>query len=215
MTFQEKIANLKHVMEKNLPAHYTETIHEATAELIDSGIREKVLKKGSQCPDFSLENEEGEYLNIKEMYLKGPVILIFYRGIWCPYCNMELAYLNEHVSEIEQLGASIIGVSPQIKDYNAKIIERSQLKFKLYSDPHNSIASQFGLTYSLSRNLKSLYIEALNIDLEHYNNDSSWTLPMPSQVLIDSKGIIRHIAFSEDYTQRADFNHLLETLKEL
>lgn len=215
MTFQEKLANLKRVMEKNLPAHYTATIQEAAIELIHSGIRNKVLKEGEQCPDFSFESQEGEKIHFEDMYGKGPVVLIFYRGIWCPYCNMELVYLNEYISEIEELGASIIGFSPQIKEYNAKIMERSQLKFNLYSDPKSSIATQFGLTYPLSKNLKSLYKEALNIDLELYNADSEWVLPMPAQLLIDSKGMIRYITFSEDYTQRTDFNNLLKILKDL
>ncbi len=215
MKFQNKLQNLKKLMDKNLPPNYTETVNDSIQQLKDSNISSKVLKEGDKCPDFDISISENEVINIKDLYKNQPIVLLFYRGIWCPYCNMELEYLNSFIDEVQGLGSKMIGLSPQIAMYNAKIEERNKLNFKLYSDHNNLISSKFGLAYSLDNNLKSLYIEALNIDLEIYNNSNSWVLPMPSQILIDQEGIIRYITFSEDYTERRNFDNVINKLKNI
>ena len=213
MTFQERLAHLKQRIEGGMTQAYLDIMHGATAELAASGIEEKVLKVGSVMPAFSLPDENGQTVNSSELMAKGPLVITFYRGLWCPYCNADLANLKHIVPTVEKAGGTMVAISPELPEYSREIISKQRLPFSILSDAGNEIAAKFGLRFSLPEDLKVLYRDTFNIDLEKCSGDPSWTIPMPARFLVDSDGIIRYAESSADYTQRPDPDDLIEVLK--
>lgn len=215
MTFQERLAGLKQRIEGSMPQEYLDIMHGATAELEDSGIQDKVLKTGDMSPAFSLPDENGQSVSSADLLTKGPLVITFYRGLWCPYCNADLANLKHIVPDVEAAGATMIAISPELPEYSAEIIRKQNLPYSILSDAGNETAAAFGLRFSLPDALKKLYRDTFGIDLEKFSGDPSWTLPMPARFLIDSEGVIRYAESSPDYTKRPDPDALIKVLETL
>lgn len=173
----------------------------------------KTLNVGDKAPLFTLENATGEKISLKRMLKKGPVILTWYRGAWCPYCNLALVELQNHLGQFKELGAELIAISPQLPDSTLSFQERKELKFTLLSDRNNKIAQKYGITFNLAPEKNKLYEE--KIGLSKYNGNTSGTLPIPATYIIDQTGTIRYAYINEDYTKRADPNEILDFLKRL
>lgn len=212
-TLQQSLDKLKERIEGRMPPQNVEIMHQATRNLIDSGIGEGVLKEGDQAPAFELLNQKGESVSSTELLAKGPLVITFYRGIWCPYCNADLAYLKRYQSALSELGATMLSISPQLAVHNQSIVDQQRLNFDLLSDPGNELAAQFGLRWEMVDPLRSLYDDQFRIKLPRYNGDDSWTLPVPARFVIGTEGIIRYAEYSVDYTQRPDPDVLLAVLK--
>ncbi|UCH20383.1 MAG: AhpC/TSA family protein [Deltaproteobacteria bacterium] len=127
---------------------------------------------------------------------------------------MELEALQESVSEIKSLGATLLMISPQIEEYSRSLIEEKNLSFDLLSDPGNQVAQKFGLVYQYPDDLKQIFLK-FGIDLEKFNNDDSWTLPIPARYIIDRDSVIRYAQADPDYTIRPDPLHTIEALRSL
>ncbi len=125
---------------------------------------------------------------------------------------MELEALNESVASISALGATLVLVSPNTIAHNQAISEEKKLACELLSDPGNTVASRYGLRYNMPDDLKALY-QQFGIDIEDYNGDDTWTLPLPGRLIIDTEGIIHHAAISTDYTVRPDPSETIAALK--
>ena len=212
MTLQDSLDKLKEKIEGRMPSQNVAIMHQATADLKASGIGAQVLKAGEKAPDFKLVNHKGEEVDSKELIEKGPLVITFYRGVWCPYCNTDLAYLKRIKSEIDQAGATLLCVSPQQPEFNQQIVETQKLNFDLLTDPNNEIAAQFGLRWVMVDPLRSLYKNQFRIELPTYNGDDSWSLPVPARFIIDKDGIIGYAEYSVDYTKRPNPDVLLEAL---
>ena len=131
----------------------------------------------------------------------------------CPYCNADLANLKHIAPTVQEAGGTMVAISPELPEYSREIISKQRLPFSILSDAGNEIAAKFGLRFSLPEDLKALYRDTFNIDLEEFSGDPSWTLPMPARFLVDSAGIIRYAESSADYTQRPDPDDLIGVLK--
>ncbi len=212
MTLQQELDQIRERIESKVPAQNLKIMHQATSDLEASGIRDKILKVGDKAPAFSLQNQQGESVSSEKLLEKGALVISFYRGVWCPYCNSDLAALENYHAKIKELGATLISISPQIPSYNQQIVEKQKLNFDLLSDQENEVAHQFGLRWSLVDPLKSLYNDTFNINLPTYNGDESWTLPVPARFIIGQDGI-KYAEFSIDYTKRPNPDVLIETLK--
>ena len=213
--FQEKLESLKQRIEGNMPASYLEVMHKATADLEQSGIQEKVLKVGDQAPEFTLKNQEGELISSKKILEKGMLVLTFYRGVWCPYCNADLANLKKYVPEMEEVGARLFGISPELPQFLAKIIDTQKLNFDILHDDSNELAHQFGLKFIYSQELKELYRDKFKIDLAVQQGNDEWALPMPARFVIDQSGVIRYAESHPDYRNRPNPDELMEVLKSI
>ena len=215
MTLEESLAKLKLKIEGNMPQEHVDIMHEATKNLKASGIGESILKVGDNVPEFSLTNQNGTTISSTELLSRGPLVITFYRGEWCPYCNVDLGNLKRYTSQIEALGATMISISPQLATFNQKIIEKQRLNFDLLSDPQNLIAKQFGLRWTMIDPLRSLYDNVFKINLPTYNGDDSWTLPVPARFIIGTDHMITYAEYSIDYTKRPNPGVLIEALKAL
>jgi peroxiredoxin len=198
----------------NVPPSVIETMHRATAELIASGQAERAKKAGGTAPSFTLDDQDGRPVSSAALLTKGPLVLTFYRGVWCPYCNMELSAIEAALPEIKARGASVVAISPQTQPNSRKSARQNHLTFPILSDAGGDVAEAFGLRFALPDYLVELY-KSLRNDLPSFNADPSWTLPMPARYVIGSDGVIAYAEASPDYTKRPDPSELLPVLDKL
>ncbi|WP_417711052.1 peroxiredoxin-like family protein [Roseibium aggregatum] len=217
MTLQSKLNSFKADFEAgkppyNVPYSVIETMRRATAELIASGAAQKALKAGDTLPAFSLSDPDDKTVSSTDLLAQGPLVISFYRGVWCPYCNMELQALEEALPQFETLGARLIAISPQTPVNSRKSVRQNNLTFPILSDPHNDIAAAFGLRFKMQDYLVDLY-KSLKNDLPAFNGDPSWTLPMPARYVVGQDGVIVYAEVNPDYTRRPEPEDMLPALR--
>jgi len=220
MSLPEKLAAFRANFEAggapyHVPAWVHEPMHRATAELIASGAAEHALKAGDPAPEFTLKDAEGHELSSRELLAKGPLVLTFYRGVWCPYCNIELQALQEALPAITKSGAQLVAISPQTQSNSRKSERENKVTFPILSDPGNEVAARFGLRFQLPDYLVTLYRDTFKNDLARINGEPSWSLPMPARYVIGTDGVIAYAEVNPDYTQRPDPEELLPVLANL
>jgi peroxiredoxin len=191
-----------------------DVMHRATAELVSSGQALNAKKAGDKAPEFTLKDPEGIPVSSAALLEKGPLVISFYRGVWCPYCNMDLQALQAAVPDIEARGAKLVAISPQTAPNSRKSQRDNKLTFPILSDDKSRVAAAFGLRFSLPDYLVELY-KGFKNDLPAINDDPAWVLPMPARFVIGSGGIIAYAEVNPDYTQRPDPSELLPVLDRL
>jgi peroxiredoxin len=184
----------------------------ATAELIASGQAARAIKAGDRAPHFRLQDQDGNTVSSAELLAKGPLIVTFYRGVWCPYCNMELQAINDVLPQFQALGANVVAISPQSAVNSRKSVRTNSLRFPVLSDAGNDTAAAFGLRFNLPDYLVDLY-KRLKNDLPSFNADPSWTLPMPARYVIGQDGIVLYSEVNPDYTHRPDPSEMLPVVE--
>ncbi|HNB27287.1 MAG TPA: peroxiredoxin-like family protein [Alphaproteobacteria bacterium] len=216
MSLQEKLSAFKAQFQsgkppfERVPPGVHGIMKRATDELVASGIAERV-PSGGPAPEFALTNSGGEIVRLADLIAAGPVALSFYRGIWCPYCNIDLKELELHAAQIRAMGATLVAITPQTPVNSRKSIAEHRLSFDILSDPANSVADRYGLRYRLPDYLIELY-KQLGVDLPAFNGDGSWSLPVPARFVIDRQGQIRYAEAHPDYTVRPEPTALLAVL---
>ncbi|WP_314407063.1 peroxiredoxin-like family protein [Pseudomonas kuykendallii] len=196
----------------NVPPSVIDTMHRATAELIASGAAQNALKAGNPAPTFTLDDPDGHPVSSADLLRKGPLLVTFYRGVWCPYCNLELQALQAALPDIRAAGARVLAISPQVAANSRKSVRQNALEFPILSDPHNEVAAAFGLRFELQDYLVELY-KSLKNDLPAFNGDPSWTLPMPARYVIAPDGTIVYAEVNPDYTRRPDPAEMLPAIR--
>ena len=215
MTLQESLDRLKTKIEGSMPPPFVQIMHQATADLEATGIGEGILKAESPAPEFQLPNQNGALVSSKELLKNGPLVVTFYRGMWCPYCNTDLSNLKRYKGQLEELGASMLSISPQLPEFNKQITERHRLNFDLLTDSGNEVAAKFGLKWEMVDPLKALYRDNFGIKLPDFNGENSWTLPVPARFIIGTDGIIKYAEYAVDYTKRPNPDVVVEALQSL
>jgi len=173
------------------------------------------LRVGQMAPDFTLTDAVGKPVSLGALREQGPVIISFYRGAWCPFCNIELRSLQAALPQFQELGATLIAISPEKPDYAMPMIERENLAFGVLSDPGNRVAKQFGLVYLLDGEARRISLETFGTDLPAFNGDESWELPVPATYVIDRKGTVKLAFFDPEFRNRVEPTAILEALREL
>jgi len=198
----------------NVPQTVIETMRRATAELVASGAASQALKVGDLAPPFLLGDPEGHVVSSSELLAKGPLVISFYRGVWCPYCNMELQALEAALPEFEKLGAALVAISPQTAANSRKSVRQNRLSYPILADSQNEVAAAFSLRFRLPDYLIDLY-RSLKNDLPSFNGDDSWTLPMPGRFVLAPSGTIAYAEVNPDYTLRPEPEDMLPVLHRL
>ena len=183
----------------------------ATAELVDSGQAQKAKKAGDTAPEFTLNDPDGKPVSSRDLLAKGPLVLSFYRGVWCPYCNIELQALQAALPEITKRGANLVAISPQTAPNSRRSQRENKLEFPILSDPKSEVAQAFGIRFALPDYLVETY-KSFGNNLAVVNNDPAWVLPMPARYVIGTDGIIAYAEVNPDYTHRPDPSELLPVL---
>lgn len=189
-----------------------ELLRQGIDELISTEMANNALSVGDRAPEFTLPDTQGNPVSSRQLLAQGPLVVSFYRGGWCPYCNMDLQALQAVLPELRD-GANLVAISPQLPVNGQQMQQAHGLTFPLLTDSGNSLAAQFGLRFALANDLVELYTNSLGIDLTKLNDESGWTLPMPARFVIAPGGDIIYAEVNPDYTQRADPLALLSLLK--
>lgn len=219
MSLQDRLDVFKADFEAGKPPYNVQpsviaTMRRATAELIASGQAARAKHIGDVAPAFTLDDPDGQPVSSAMLLARGPMVLTFYRGVWCPYCNMELQALQAALPAIETRGGTLVAISPQTRANSRKSTRQNELAFPILSDVNGDISAMYGLRFALPDYLVELY-QSLRNDLPTFNADPSWTLPIPARYVIGTDGVIAYAEINPDYTRRPDPSELLPVLDRL
>lgn len=170
------------------------------------------LALGSKVENFSALSQEGETFELKEALKEGPVVVVFYRGQWCPYCNRHLSALNENLQAINMKGAQLVAISPERQEMLMKSVEKTGASFSLLTDKDFKIAEAFELAFLPSSATRFKYNSVLGADLDEAQTDDSERLPVPATYIIGQDGTVLWRHFYRDYSQRASPEEILANL---
>ena len=213
-SLNEEMDRLKREFLSGVPEDIKQTLMQAAQELAASGLAERAVNVGTRAPDFELPNVHGTPVRLSAQLARGPVVLSFYRGGWCPFCNLELAALQRRLPEIKALGAALIAVAPQTPDHSLSTAEKHALEFEVLSDVGDRVAHDYGLVFQVAEALRPIY-RSWEIDLPAWNGDESWELPAPATYVLDRDGVVRAAHVDTDYTQRMEPLEILAALRAL
>lgn len=173
------------------------------------------LKEGDKAPNFTLTDPLGKQVNLYDELAKGPVVLTFYRGSWCPYCNIQLRAYQQALTEIEKFGGQLIAVTPQSPDNSLSHQEKEELTFQVLSDSNGSVSDSYKVLYEVPDYVQDVFTQKFGLDLTEFNKTARWILPVPATFIIDKQGIIRRAHVNPDYTKRMEPQEILDQLKKL
>ncbi len=213
-TLTQQIATLLGQMAATAPPDVIATLKTELGKLTASGIAERALEVGATAPDFTLPDARGATVTLSQVLARGPVVLTFYRGGWCPFCDLQLRSYQSVLAEIRARGAELVAVSPETPDYSLSDVEKKQLTFPVLSDAGNSVARQYGLVYRLSEPLQALQT-AFGNPVPKFNGDDSWELPMPGTFVLDRRGVVILAHVDANYTVRLEPAAILNALGKL
>jgi peroxiredoxin len=215
MSLQDRLDAFKADFEDTkAPPEAVAAFHRATAELIASGQAERTLKAGDRAPAFTLPDADGVAVSSTDLLARGPLVLTFYRGVWCPYCNLDLQAIEAAANDIRGFGAALLAISPQTPANSRRSHRENKLSFPILSDHAGMVANTFGLRFRLPDYLIAIY-KQFGVDLAVHNGEPSWTLPMPSRYVVGRDGVIAYAEVNPDYTRRPDPAELLPVLRRL
>lgn len=212
MSLKEQLAEYRAGWYKRVPPEHQAIMQRHIDQLRRGAIAHTMLKVGDRAPAVVLKNVNGETVNVSMLLKDGPVIVTFYRGGWCPYCNLELQAYQEILPEIAAAGASLVAISPEKPDDSLSTAEKNALTFEVLSDVGQKVGRAFGLVYEFSDELKSAY-RGFNLDIPAHNGTpSEWALPVSATYVIDCDGLIIYTYTDPDYRDRADPRNVLKAI---
>jgi peroxiredoxin len=211
MSLQEQLDELTAKLRGLVPAERLAAIDRAIQELQGSRISEQALKSGEKAPGFALPDGDGMIWESEVLLRGGPLVIVFYRGRWCAYCNAQLAAMQQVHQQIALAGASLVAISPQTQKHSYMTRDMHALRFPVLSDSGNQVARQFGLVYRLSPEMQAMY-ESIMTKLPGYNGDTSWELPMAATYIVRPDGIISYARVDADWRQRSEPGDVLSSL---
>ncbi|MCB2230452.1 AhpC/TSA family protein [bacterium] len=212
-SLQAQLDERKAQFTENAPPEMINAFEQGVVDVAESGVLETALREGDMAPMFSLPGALGDTVALADLTAEGPVVLIWYRGGWCPYCNLQLSAMQEVLPQIKQRGASLVAISPQVPDSSLSTKEKSSLQFTVLSDRGNAVARQFGIVYKLPEGVKEQFEGRL--DIPAYDGDDSWELPLAATYIVGADGVIRYAFVDPDYRKRAEPAEILGELDKL
>jgi peroxiredoxin len=194
---------------------------QATADLFNSGIEDRILPVGAQAPLFSLQDARtGRTVNSADLLALGPLVINFFRGRWCPYCVTELETWRELQPELRRRGALFVAISPQTSRQNDFTLQQHVLPFPLLSDPGCALAEEFGIAYTVHEPHRR-YFQSILINIPHNNaglsyhnaTEACWRLPLPAVFVINQDNIITFSEAHADFRVRPEPAAVLAALE--
>ncbi|RED51184.1 peroxiredoxin-like family protein, partial [Cohnella lupini] len=169
---------------------------------------------GAKAKDFTASDALGNKVTLYDELSKGPVVLVFYRGSWCPFCNIQLRAYQQILPQIHALGAQLIAISPQAPDNSLSIIEKQNLTYKVLSDSNGLAAAKYNILYEVPGFLQNM-LENFGLNLAEYNSTNRWILPVPATFMIDENAIVRSAYVNPNFMQRMEPADILYELQKL
>ena len=201
-------------LQKQLPEDMLTNLNAGWSEIVAGKVKSECVNVGQKAPAFSLPSASNKMVSLKDELARGPVVLTFYRGIWCPFCNLALQTYQRALGEIKARGASLIAISPQTPDNTLSMKEKNALEFEVLSDPGSKVAAQYKLAFTTPpAHIKVL--EQFDMSLTKVNGDDSNLIPLPATYIIRRDGIIAWAHIDPNYRIRAEVSDLLAMLDKL
>lgn len=211
-TFAEQRDEVNAALAEQAPAELLEGFGRIRVDQAAVDYAARAPKVGDPAPGFTLPDQLGRQVSLAGELDQRPVVVLFYRGEWCPYCNAWLRTYGLRAAEFSQRGARLLAVSPQTPDNSLTMAEKHNLEFPVLSDAGGEVIGTYGLKYDVTAH--ELY-EAGGADLPEFNGEGGWILPAPAVFVIDRQGIVRFASVNGDYTQRAEPDEALAALDSL
>jgi peroxiredoxin len=214
MSLATDLSTLKDGMYAQIPKEASRAISKSIEDFVQTWNPATAINVGQPFPDFSLSDATGQQVSLKELLAKGPLFISFYRGGWCPYCNLALNALQDSLSAIKARGVTLVAISPELPDQSLTMQEKDELQFPILSDVENNLARKLGIVFQQPDTLRPI-LEANGVDLQARNGDDSYEVPFPASYLVDSKGMIRYAFLDPDYTRRLEPSTALGWIDEM
>ena len=212
--FQQELAATAQHLATVLPASAAQTIDAGIAHVEAAGLTRHALQAGQPAPDFTLPGADGQPQALTTLLQHGPVVLTFYRGNWCPYCNVQLRAYQQILPELARYGATLVAVSPQTPELSSLTASEKELAFPVLSDVGNTVARHYGLAYGVGPEVATA-LRGVGIDLAAYNGTPDDELPLTATFLIDTNGVIAWAEVEANFKQRPDPTAILAALAHL
>src|SRR6185369_5988898 len=214
MSLQDDLGVFRKSLEAEIGDKIKALDHETEA-LLQSGIIKNSLQVGDKAPDFTLPNATGNEVSLSSLLRRGPVVLSFYRGEWCPFCNLELRAYQQVLPKMDALGATFVAVSPEKPEFAQLLVDKQKLTFPVLTDHENMIARKYGLVYEMNSEVRAIALNFGN-DISKRNGSDKWELPVPGTFVIDTKGVVRFAHVDPNFmTGRANPEAVLDILTKL
>jgi peroxiredoxin len=210
---RDTYAERKELIAKYVPADVQAVHARVVDELRQLGIVQRALKPGDAAPDFELTNHNGKPVRASELLDRGPLVICFFRGRWCPFCVGQMEAMNAVLPQLQELGTSIVAISPQTVHQSYLMADQHKLRFAMLSDAANQVARQFGLVYRVPDYQQEIYSRAF-VNLPFINGEPSWELSIPATYIIsaDQSNTILYAFADPDYTVRPEPSYILQRL---
>jgi len=210
-----RVEEMQQGMAGKLPEEVANQFAKDLTDLAAAGTPAGAATAGAAMPDGDLLDAHGAPTTLGAITAGKPAVVVFYRGAWCPYCNVALrAYEQELVPELVARGATMVALSPQKPDGSLTAQETNALSYAVVSDPGNQIAGKLGIVFTPSEGSLKAQRE-LGLDTTTVNADGTTALPMPTTVVLDAEGVIRWIDVHPNYTTRSEVSDILAALDQI
>lgn len=213
-TLATELAEVVQNVSANLPPEKLKTFGRFMDELKRAGLEGRALKVGAKAPSFRLRSSGGEWISSSDLLAKGPLIIAFYRGGWCPFCSLELRAWERRQKDLQALQATLVAISPEVPERGAETAKSKELSFPVLNDEGFRVAEQFGVVFKLSPEAVALHRD-FGVDLPAINGGSEWNLPVPATFVVGRDSMIRYAFVDADYTKRAEPAEVLEALRRI
>ena len=215
LTIREQSDQLKAAAAERLPAEVLEVFDRSIQNLLDQGIPTNSIKAGDVLERFTLDDATGNPVSLDRLVESGPAVVVFYRGGWCPYCNLALrTYQQELLPQLSAFGARLVAISPQPPDESLSTLEKAGLEFSVLSDPGARLADQIGIAFDQADEVLTAQRE-LGLDLTKVNAEGAVRLPRPTVLIVDRDRVVRFVDVQPDYTARTEVADIIAALTEL
>lgn len=173
------------------------------------------LNAGAKMPAFSLKDSRGKMVSSSELLKQSNLIVVFYRGSWCPFCNLYLRKLQQNVQQFKENGGTLVAISVENPDNSLAIAKKNELDFTVLSDPNLTVARAFGIVYQLPAETDEIYKTKYNLDIARHNEMDKPELPLSATYIVNQKGEIVYAFLEPDYKKRAEPQVIIETLSKI
>lgn len=175
----------------------------------------EAIEVGKKAPEFQLPNAQGQTVSLTGLLAKGPAVVMFYRGSWCPYCNLQIRALQARLADIHACGAELVAISPESPDGSLSMVERDALEFPVLSDKGADVAARFGVAWKVPEPLLEHIRKGRNLDLAEINQGNANVLPIPATFVVNRDGVVAWRFLDVDYRTRPEPGDVLAALEEL
>src|SRR5690242_14034363 len=205
----EIFAERRELIARYVPSDIQAIHAKAVEELKQARVAERALKAGGLAPHFELPDQNGKLVRSADLVARGPLVLCFIRGRWCPFCVGQMEAMNAVYPEIQKAGANLVAISPQTVHQSYLMADQHHLRFPVLCDASGKVADCVGLSYEVPEYQKEIYQRAF-VNLPHINGNPEWKLPIPATYVVDRTGQVRYAQVDPDYTNRPEPHELLE-----